>query len=404
MIHTIHPHARQMIHKARLAMIWLAGAGLLFALPSCNGHSDDQPDKDDEQVRSKIEEYAGEISRLTQEKHALQQTLRDRGEYTGRNDLVPVMVSELAPADFVEYIRVSGTVEAVKTATISPETSGHIRRIYAEKGEAVERGQVLARLSTDVVQGNIEEVKTSLELAETVYQRQKRLWDQQIGSEMQYLEAKNQVERLLKNLETLQSQLDMAVLKAPFDGFVDEHFIKEGELASPGTPVMQVVNLDELYVNADVSESYLPYVTEGREVILRFPAWPETQIKTPVHRVGHVINPENRSFRMQLRIPNDDGRYKPNMMARISVQAAVIQDAMVVPSMLIGFDTQGHYVYVAEEGPQGIPLARKAYIERGRDGEGKTQVKEGLTEGDLLIVQGHRQVASGEGVHIRSYE
>ena len=393
-----------MIDKAKTALYLLAGAGLLLTLPSCGSNDADQPDDDTERIRNQIEEYAGEINRLTQEKRALQQTLRDRGESTGRNDLVPVKVSELAPADFVDYIRVSATVEAVNTATISPETSGHITKIYADKGEAVERGQVLARLSTDVIQGNIEEVKTSLELAETVYQRQKRLWDQQIGSEMQYLEAKNQVERLGKNLETLQSQLDMAVLKAPFDGFVDEHFIKEGELASPGTPVMQVINLDELYINADVSESYLPYVVEGREVILRFPAWPEAEIKAPVHRVGHVINPENRSFRMQLRIPNDDGRYKPNMMANVSVQASVIHDTMVVPSMLIGYDTQGHYVYIAKEGPDGTPLAQKAYIERGRDGEGKTQVKDGLAAGDLLIVQGHRQVASGEGVHIRSYE
>ncbi len=401
---TIKKHSRSLTSKARIAFMLLTGGGLLFALSACSGGSPDRADDDNERIRSQIEEYAGEINRLTQEKRALQQTLRDRGEKTGRNDLIPVKVSELAPANFVDYIRVSATVEAVNTATISPETSGHIRRIYAEKGEAVTRGQVLARLSTDVVQGNIEEVKTSLELAETVYQRQKRLWDQQIGSEMQYLEAKNQVARMHKNLETLQSQLDMAVLKAPFGGFVDEHFIKEGEMASPGTPVMQVVSLDEIYINADVSESYLPYVVEGRKVILRFPAYPETEITAPVHRVGHVINPENRSFRMQLRIPNDDGRYKPNMMARVSVQASVIEDAMVIPSMLIGYDNQGHYVYLAKEGPDGIPLAQKAYIERGRDGEGKTQVKDGLREGDLLIVQGHRQVASGEGVHIRSYE
>ncbi len=376
---------------------------LAVGMQSC-GNKPSPEEHDSDHIRSQIDEYAEEINQLTQKVNALRQILNERGEDTGRNDVVPVTVSKLERGVFSDYFRVSASVEAVNRATISPETSGHIRKLYVDKGEPVRQGQVVARLSTDVVEGNIEEVKTSLRLAETVYERQKRLWDQEIGSEIQYLEARNQVERLRKSLETMRSQREMAVMKAPIDGFVDEHFIKEGEMASPGTPVMDIINLDMLYVNADVSESYLPYVSEGAEVILRFPAWPGIEMAVPVHRIGHVINPENRSFRLQLKIPNDNDRFKPNMMANINVLASEIEDAIVVPSMLIGYDTQGHYVYVAGEGPAGNPVARKAYIERGRDGEGKTQVREGLAAGDLLIRQGHRSVSSGEAIRIKSYE
>jgi len=389
--------------KSTLRLSALILLVLTWGMQSCSRESPGSDD-DSHTIRSQIDEYNEEIHRLSQKVNELHRKLNEQGEDTGRNDHVPVTVSEVEPSLFTEYIRVSASVEAVNSATISPETNGHILRLYANKGEPVKKGQIVARLSTDVVEGQIEEVKTNLQLAETVYQRQKRLWNQEIGSEIQYLEAKNHAERLSKNLETLQSQKDMAVMKAPFDGFVDEHHIKEGELAMAGTPVMQIISLDKLYINADVSESYLPYVSAGEEVVLRFPAYPDVEMAVPVHRVGHVINPENRSFRMQLKIKNENDRYKPNMMANISVQASEIKDAVVIPSMLIGYDTQGHYVYLAEEGPAGYLVARKAYIERGRDGEGKTQVKDGLAEGDLLIRKGHRNVANGEAIRIESYE
>ncbi len=376
---------------------------LLAGTQSCSNQTPPSDD-DSDRIRNQIDEYRVEINELSDKINELRQILNDRGEGAGRQDLVPVTVSKLEPVVFSDFFRVSATVEAVDKATISPETSGHIRRLYVDKGDPVKRGEIVARLSTDVVEGQIEEVKTSLELAETVYERQKRLWDQEIGSEIQYLEARNNVQRLRKNLKTLQSQREMSVLKSPVDGFVDEHFIKEGELAAPGTPVMDIINLDILYINADVSESYLPYVTEDSEVILRFPAYPGFEMTVPVHRVGHVINPENRSFRLQLKIPNDNERFKPNMMASISVRKAETDDSIVIPSMLIGFDAQGHYVYTAESTDTDFHVARRTYIERGRDGEGQTRVKEGLAAGDLLIRQGHLNVANGDAVRIKSYE
>lgn len=374
---------------------------MLLGITACNRATEQQSSADE--IKQQISSYRNQINELTTQVNRLERQLIEMGEVDAVRNRVPVSIKEMEYAYFENFFNVSGSVEAVNTALISPETSGHLQKIFVEKGEAVSRGQVIARLSTQVIESNIEEVKTSLRLAETVYERQKRLWDQEIGSELQYLEAKNNAESLQKRLSTLESQLDQAVMRSPIDGFVDEIFLKEGELVMPGNPVMEIINLDELYINADVSEAYLPYISRGEEVILRFPAWPGIEMQVPVHRIGHVINPENRSFRLQLRINNPEHRFKPNMMARISIQSYSVDNAIVVPTMLIGYDTQGHFVFTARE-RNGLMVSSKAYIERGPDAEGLTLVEKGLSRGDKLIVQGHHRLSEGDPVRIDNAE
>ncbi len=374
---------------------------IFLGITACNRDTEQETTADG--IKQQISNYRSQINELTTEINQLERKLIEMGEMDAVRNRIPVSIKEMEYSYFENYFKVSGSVEAVKTALISPETSGHLQQVFVEKGEAVSKGQLIARLSTQVIENNIEELKTGLRLAETVYERQKRLWDQEIGSELQYLEAKNNAESMRNRLSTLESQLDQAVMRSPIDGFVDEIFLKEGELVMPGNPVMQVINLDELYINADVSEAYLPYVTRGEEVILRFPAWPDFEMKVPVHRIGHVINPENRSFRLQLRIPNPNHNFKPNMMASISIQSYSQDNAIVVPTMLIGYDNQGHYVFTAKE-RNGVMVARKSYIERGADGEGQTLVKSGLRPGDLLIHQGHHRISSGDLVRIETNE
>ncbi|TVR42312.1 MAG: efflux RND transporter periplasmic adaptor subunit [Bacteroidia bacterium] len=380
-----------------IGLLTMAIMSIFFV--ACGDRQSEKEEDHPDVIRRQITEYRKEINELTVKVNEMERSLIARGEQMARNVQTPVSVDTITPGLFQNFFRVSGTVEAVNTAVISPETSGHVTQIYVNKGDQVSRGQIVARLSTDVLEGNVEEVKTSLRLAETVYERQKRLWAQEIGSEIQYLEARNNVESLRSRLATLQSQLEMSVLRSPIAGYVDETNIKEGELAMPGTPIMKVINLDELYINSDVSEANLSFVERGKMVTLRFPAFPDEIMETPIHRIGHVINPENRSFRMQLRIANQDERFKPNMMANVSIATFGVEDAVVIPSMLIGFDTQGHYVYTAGE-RNGIMVAHKTYIERGPDAEGKTQVKSGLAPGDKLIVRGHHRVSNGDPIRI----
>ncbi len=374
---------------------------LLLGITACNRATEQETTADG--IKQQISAYRGQINELTTAVSQLERKLIEMGEIDAVRNRIPVTIKEMEYTYFENFFKVSGSVEAVKTALISPETPGHLQQVFVEKGEAVSRGQLIARLSTQVIENSIEELKTGLRLAETVYERQKRLWGQEIGSEMQYLEAKNNAESLRNRLSTLESQLDQAVMRSPIDGFVDEIFLKEGELVMPGNPVMQIINLDELYINADVSEAYLPFVTRGEEVLLRFPAWPGIEMQVPIHRIGHVINPESRSFRLQLRIPNPNHRFKPNMMASISIQSYSKDNALVVPTMLIGYDNQGHFVFTARE-RNGQMVSNKAYIDRGPDAEGNTLVEKGLSRGDKLIMQGHHRLSEGDPVRIDNAE
>lgn len=366
---------------------------MFMLLISCS--QEEANDNDIDRIREQISEYKKLVVETNKKIVELEGELERLGGTAVLRNSIPVGVTTLSPQPFSHYVKVNANVEAVNAATISPETNGQIRSIPVRKGQKVSAGDVVARLNVAVIESSIREVETSLELAKALFERQKNLWDQQIGSEVQYLQAKNNYESLQSRLETLQSQLDMAIIRAPFDGIVDEIFSKEGELAMPGAPLMQIINLDQLYINADVSESFLAVLEPNDEVTLRFPAYPDFEQRTKIHRIGHVINPENRTFRLQLLISNSRDRFKPNMVASISFRSFSTDNALVVPSIIIKQDTQGHFVFAARKNGNGNYYARKVYIERGMDSEGRTMIRSGLNPNEKLITRGHNQVIEG---------
>ncbi len=370
----------------------LASLLLILFLISCSGApTENSP----EQLKKQLEEYKTQATEINRKIAELEAELQETGNGNSSRNAISVGVSAIAPQNFSHYVMVNASLEAVNQANISPETNGQITKIRVKKGERVKAGQVVAYLNVSVIENSIRELETNLELAKSLYERQKNLWEKKIGSEVQYLQAKNNYESLQFRLNTLRSQLEMSVIKAPIDGIVDDIYVKEGELALPGLPMMLILNLSTLYVNADVSESFLPYVNTGDEVILRFPAFPEFEQEMKIHRIGHVINPENRTFRLQLLLANINERYKPNMVASISFKTFSGENSVVVPSIYIKQDIQGHYVFVAKENGNGQFKARKAYVERGMESEGNTLIKSGLIIGDLLITLGHNQVSEG---------
>jgi membrane fusion protein, multidrug efflux system len=377
-----------------LSMIIILATTMIFA--SCGEEKKVPADE----IRQKISDYNQQIVDLNRKITDLERQLELLGETTQNRVRIPVEITTLELEPFDHYFMVNASVEAVRDAMISPEMSGQIREITVSKGQKVEKGQVLARLNTSVIENNISELKTSLRLAETVYGRQKRLWDQQIGSEMQYLEVKNNYESLQMRLKALESQLDMAIIRAPINGVIDDIFAKNGEIAMPGSRLMQIINLDQLYINTDVSESFLPSIQPKDSVILRFASFPDYEEKVPIFRLGNVINPENRTFRLQLRINNPDEQFKPNMVASVSIRSFSTDQALVVPSFMIKQDIQGFFVYVATEDAEGDQVAQKIYIERGLSGEGQTMVISGIEPGDRLITQGHNRVSNGTLINI----
>lgn len=351
------------------------------------------------EIKEEINKKKDKVIALNKEIKELEKELR---QYADKDTLItttPVIVEKISPGEFHHYFNANGTVEAVKEAYISPEINGQIEEILVEEGDRVKKDQLLARLNTNVTDNAINEVETALELATTIYKKQKQLWEKKIGSEIQYLEARNNKESLEGKLKTLRSQKEMAFIKSPIKGIIDEIYKKKGEMLAPGQHFMQVIDLDELYINVDVSESYLPAINKDDDVILKFPTYPDKEKTVSIHRIGNVIEPDNRTFQVQLKINNNQERYKPNMVAVIKINDFSADSAIIIPSIVIKEDIKGQYVYTAVKHNEHF-ISKKRYVQPGRSYNNNTMVLEGLKNGDKVIISGYDQVSDGENISI----
>ena len=351
---------------------------------------------DEDAIRDKIKDYKAQIKDLDGKIKELEARLPDNGA-SGNATKVRVMTVSKQP--FSKYFTATGELEAKQEAYISPEASGQITRIDVVEGQRVKKGQFLAKLNTAVIEKNIDEIKTQIELAKTFYDKQSELWEQGIGSERQYLETKNNYENLQNRLASLKEQYKMSVMYSPIDGIVEAIMLKEGELASPGMQMMQIVDLDNLIVSAKLSESYLPIMKKGDLVTVTFPSYPDMKMEKPVTRVGNVVNKQNRTFIVEIKVDNPDGVLKPNLLANIKINDYNADASMIVPSMVIREDLKGYYLYVVEKnGSQ--TLSKKKYIEVGKAYKDKTEVLSGLDVGESVIVDGYSNVSDGTYIDV----
>lgn len=347
--------------------------------------------------KSRMQELRNEISELEKEIAAQDPEFARANRRAALVTTLPVMVQ-----DFEHFVEVRGEVRSNRNVTISAETMGLVNRIPVEEGQYVKQGEVLLNINANVLQSNIEEVKTRLELASSVFERQKNLWEQNIGSEIQFLEAKNRKEALERQLATMQTQLNQSVIRAPFSGTIEELMARQGEMASAGTPLLRLVSLQNMYIKADVSENYIGSFSKGDAVEVTFPALNLT-ITTSLASVGQVIDPRNRTFTIEARLPDDMEQLKPNLLAVLKVKDFEKSDAIVIPTNLIQRDGQGEFVYVVSQQAE-VPQARKKYIETGITYQNLTLVQAGLDGDDLLVNQGFREVVDGMNLQIRSDE
>jgi len=355
----------------------------------------------EESIRDQISAHKKDLDILQQKITELEKKLAVLNEADDQSAGVLIEVMELTYQPFKHFIRVSGTAEAVSEAFISPEVTGQLRDVYVKEGDFVEKGQLLARLNTEVTESSIAEVQSALDLATTIFEKQQRLWEKGIGSEVEYLNARNNKESFEQRLITLKAQLDMGIIRSPVSGIVDKIYHKKGELAMPGFQLMQIVDLEEIYINADVAERYLAQVKEGEIVILEFPVYPGLIMEAPIHRKGNVINPNNRTFTVQLKLKNPDRMLKPNILSVVHINDFSADSALVVPSGLIKQDITGYYVYIVRE-HNGKSIVSKTYVEPGKSYQGETMVTHGLKAGQQVVVKGYNQVADGTEVNIQS--
>lgn len=301
------------------------------------------------------------------------------------------------PKLYEHYFEVYGNVEAEQNITIYPEINGELEAIRVKEGDRVKAGQVLMQINADVIRRSISEVEASLDLAKEVYSRQSKLWDQQIGSEIQYLEAKTNVESLETRKATLLAQLDMAVVKAPFEGVVDQIFVKRGQMLNPALPALRIINLDEMYIRADVSERYIDIVKPKTEVKVMFEQL-DLELDTTVTLAGSYVNPLNRTFMTRVDIDNLNGRIKPNLLAQMRILDERIDSSLVLPSNLIQQTTTGDsYVYVIS-GSGELATVHKTAVKLGSSYKGETVVLDGIKPGDRIVNRGARRVQDGQEV------
>ena len=312
-----------------------------------------------------------------------------------------MQVTEVEAEDFKRFTDVQAAVMSSDVVFASSEMGGRLTSMTVREGQYVKRGQMIAAVDVQTLNDQKAELQTSIQLAKDVYDRQQRLWDQQLGTEIQYLQAKNNYERLEKSMAVLNTQLSKANVYAPISGVVDQEFLQAGEMSAPGAPIVQIFDPNRLKIVADVPESYLGKIKRGQKVTVSFPALGIEQEKT-VSLVGRSIDPSNRTFKVEVNTGSMGGKLKPNLLADLAFVDYQASDAILADLPLVQEEVSGKkYVYVTQE-KAGKTVAEKAYIEIGEGNSGRVIIESGLKVGDKLITDGARAVSPGATVKIIS--
>ncbi len=338
-----------------------------------------------EKLRSKKAELETKIAAL-EEELAKSDTTKQK--------LTDVVITAIVPQQFKTYIEVQGRIDADENVSLSSEMPGTITKINVKVGDEVQKGQVLAETDVRAMQQQIADIQTSLDLATQVYQKQKNLWDQKIGTEIQYLQSKNTKESLENKIATMQEQVRMSKIISPINGTIDAVNVKIGQAVAPGVPAINVINFSNLKIKADVSESYASRIKTGNEVLALFPDMHDS-VMSKVNHASRAINNLTRTFSVEVLLDNKK-EYHPNMVAKLKINDYQSQTPqVVVPVKFIQKGTNESFVLVAENGK-----AIKKVIKISHEYNGLAEISEGLKEGDMLITEGYDLINEGDQVNI----
>jgi len=321
---------------------------------------------------------------------------------SGEEKLPLVTTFEAKAEKFDHFIELQGDVKTKQNVLIYPEMAGTLQRVYIKEGQRVNKGQLLASIDDGGMSSQVSQLKTQAELAKTTFERQKRLWDQQIGSEIQFLQAKSNYEASENAVKQAQSQLNKSTIRAPFSGIIDAVFKDQGTVVSPGpgAEVFRIVNLSNMYITVDVPENNLGTISKGKEAKVYFPVLGDT-IRSKIRQTGNFINPTNRSFSVEIPVPNKKGNIKPNLTAKVSLNDYSSDSAILVPQSIISENAEGQqYLYIAEDVKENKASATRRIITTGKTQSNMVEVLSGVKSGDVLIKEGARTVKEGQNVQI----
>lgn len=363
--------------------------------------------------RAPVDEKAETVSEIQELIKAKRTTIRDLAKsIDSLESKLFVLKPELAPKgtlvsfatikteSFEDYANVQATVVASESAVASPQIPGRILQMNFEEGDAIRKGQLVAVLDVEDITTQRAELETAAELAKTVFERQKRLWDQQIGSEIQYLQAKNNYERMQKQLASIDVQSSRKNVYAPISGTVDRVFQRQGENGAPGAPILSILNTNDLEIVADAPEDLLTKVKRGQKVRVRVPTAGKV-FEAPITRIGKTVDPANRTFEIETSIPASVRRdLKANLLAELEVLDYQAENIIVVSQDQIQQEIDGRrYVFVVTE-QEGETIARKTYVKTGASFDNKAVIESGLSVGDRIVTAGGRGLTDGQRISL----
>lgn len=342
---------------------------------------------------------------LLQQKEELEASIAAIQKFQNENnkDAIKALVSTTTVKDtlFTHYIELQGSVDTKENIMITSEMPGLLTRVYVKEGQRVSKGQLLAKLDDAGLAQQVEQMKVQVQLARTTFERQQRLWNENIGSEIQYLQAKTNYEAQNEALKAMQRQLGKMNITAPFGGTIDNVVTEQGNVVSPGLPLFRLVSLKDMYLNVEVPETYITSIQKGTEVIIDLPVIGET-LKSMVRQTSNYINPANRSFNIEVPVKSTSGNIKPNLTAKLKINDYTSTNAKLVPLSVINENQQGaQYVMIAVK-ENGQLIAKRRSITTGKTSGDLIEVLAGLNNGDQVITAGARTVKEGELIDIKN--
>jgi membrane fusion protein (multidrug efflux system) len=311
--------------------------------------------------------------------------------------VVPVTVTPLAVQNFKHFVEIQGRVDAKNNIFVSPQMGGAITHLYVKEGDYVKQGQIIATIDNAVLKQSMQEIDYQLETAKIFYEKQKGLWEQKIGTEIQYIQAKSNVESLEKRIATLKTQTAMTSVVSPISGFVDEVRMKAGEMAAPGLGIVRIVNSDNLKVVAQVADTYASTIKQGDVVTIKFPDLGKETI-AKLTFVAQTVNAASRTFMVEASIQKIDSQLKPNMTAVLNINDQAKANAIIINQNYIQHTELGDIVYVAvTEGAKKVARSRK--VTTGITYSGEIEITSGLQTGEMLITQGYQDLVDGQAIN-----
>lgn len=302
---------------------------------------------------------------------------------------------------FNHFVELQGSVSTKQNLVIMAEYGGVLRQVYVKEGQKVSKGQTLARIDDGGLSQQLAQLKIQSDLAKTTFERQERLWNQKIGSEIQYLQAKSSYEAQQQAVNQLEQQLAKAIVRAPFSGTIDDVITEQGSNVAPGqSQLFRIVNLDDMYIETDVPERYVSNIVPGKEVKVDFPILGKT-MDAKVRQAGNFINPANRTFKIEVSVPNKDKTIKPNLTAKLKINDYTNEKAILIPQSIISENAKGQqYVYTTSDKKDNKAKAKRVFIETGKTQGDNIEVLSGLGNGNEIVNEGARSVKDGQDVKI----